>query len=375
MKVNKKAIIFTLPVLAGLTIGQIFNQTDAKIEKLTALPVNSSSTSSSKQTPRTISDYLITSQTFFSQAIELSQQAGLLESDKSSTDVNNQRVVELINEAITQATAAVLHYPTDARGWYQRAKIYQTIEKYNEGSIQAAIKDIERAVYLEPENKEYLSFLSNLWQDQGDLKKAIFYLSQAAQANPTDAQLWFELAKLQTKEGLLVQAYQSYQRIIPLIVDVSQKKLVREEMVAIESLLAQTKGIDFATSMVPTISPSTDLYLPDAPAKLEANNLAQQVIIADPENEERFASKDKGEYSSNSLSGNSLITAGDTEIEIDNANLSPDTQVYITAIGDTQNEVLKVKSKKEKSFVVSISNPISNDLEFKWWLIQTDSNK
>ena len=350
-------------------MGQIFSQTDSEIEKIAASPIQSSGVSSPKQSLTTISDYLLTSQTFFSRAIELSQQTASSENQRSSTDANNQRVVELINEAISQATDAILHYPTDARGWYQRAKIYQAIEKYNEGSIQTAIRDMERAVYLEPENKEYLTTLSNLWLDQNDSKKAVFYLSQAAQANPTDAQLWFQLAKLQTKEGLLVQAYKNYQRIIPLIVDASQKKLVKKEMAAIESLLAQTEGIDFAASMVPTISPSTDLYLPDAPAKLEANNLAQQVVIADPESEERFTSKDKGEYSSNSLSGNSFIAAGDTEIEINNANLDPNTQVYITAIGNTQNEVLKIKSKREKSFVVSISNPISNDLEFKWWLI------
>ncbi len=370
MRINKKTIIFTLPVLAGLTMGQIFNQADSRAEKITSLPTSSSKASSSKQTIQTISNYLVTSQTFFSQAIELSQQTESTENDKSLTDANNQRVVELINEAISQATEAILHYPTNSRGWYQRAKIYQTIEKYNEGSIQAATKDIERAVYLEPDNKEYLTFLSSLWQDQNDSKRAIFYLSQAAQANPTDAQLWFKLAKLQTKEGLLVQGYQNYQKVIPLIVDVNQKELVKEEMTAIENLLAQTKGIDFAAS-IPTISPSTDLYLPDAPAKLEANNLAQQVIIADPEDGEKYTSKEQGEYSSNALSGNGVITASNTEIEIINTNLDDNTQVYVAAIGNTQNEVLRVKSKKEQSFVASISNPISDDLEFKWWIIKT----
>jgi len=368
MKVNKKAVILTLPILAGLTIGQIFSQTDSRIEKMVASPIQSSTASSSKQSLRAISDYLLTSQMFFSQAIELSQQTSL-ENQQSLTDANNQRVVELINEAISQATDAILHYPTNARGWYQRAKIYQAIEKYNEGSIQAAIGDMERTVYLEPENKDYLTTLSNLWLDQNDSKKAVFYLSQAAQANPTDAQLWFELAKLQTKEGLLAQAYKNYQRIIPLLVDADQKKLVKEEMAAIEGLLAQTEGIDFATSMVPTISPSTDLYLPDAPAKLEANNIAQQVVIADPESEQRFASKEQGEYSSNALSGNGFISAGETEIEIANTNLNSNTQVYITATGNTQNEVLKIKSKGERSFTVSIANPIDSDLEFKWWLI------
>jgi len=366
MKFNKKTALFSLPIVVGLIAGQLVGQ-KSETKSQNTVPIVEAG--SSLQSFKGISDYLITSQTFFSQAIELSATS---KNDQSLVDSNNQRVAELINEAINQATEAILHYPTDARGWYQRAKIYQTIEKYNPGSIEAAVADLERTVYLEPENKEYLSALSDLWLQKSDSKKAIFYLSQAVEANPTDAQLCFKLAKLQTTQGLLFEAHANYKKIVPLLVDSEQKELVKKEITAIENLLAQTKGVDFSSLAVPTITATNDLYLPDSPAKLEANNLAQQVIITDPEDQERFISKDSKQYSSNALSGNSTIPAGQTEVEIESNSLTENTQVYVASVGDSHNEVLKVKTKGEDSFVISLSNSIGTDLEFKWWLIQNN---
>jgi len=72
------------------------NQKDNRIE-----------TAGSKDIPQSISQYLVSSQALFSKAISLSQKekTGMEEQSK------NAQIVQLVNEAINQATQAAIHYP------------------------------------------------------------------------------------------------------------------------------------------------------------------------------------------------------------------------------------------------------------------------
>ena len=382
-----KKVFLLLPVLAGLLAGHFFNQPEkAGSESIIKSPAVSPETSLPKQVPHSISHYLLTSQTLFSKAIELSTATpGTADTPEESgptpgVERSNHRIVELVNEAINQATQAILHYPADPRGWAQRAKIYTSIEKYVEGSNKIALIDLQKAVELSPQNSAYLKDLSSLWLESGNLNQAIISLSLAARADPTNAQIWFDLARLQTKAGQLSQAKRTYQKVLPLLANQEQKQVVKKELGAIENLLAQVRDRpgftpDRPGESRPTPGVSTtpgvfeELELPNNPPKLEATNLSGRVIIAEPK-DEPIASKQSSQIESNALSGNALLPAGQTEMEIENSQLTAETQVYLSAIGDSQNQVLRVKSKGESSFIITIKNPLEHDLEFKWWLIK-----
>jgi len=75
--------------------------------------------------------------------------------------------------------------------------------------------------------------------------------------------------------------------------------------------------------------------------------------------------------SSNATAGTTILPAYQTEIVIPNLNITPNTLVYLTPLSDTSNQVLYVKSKTDTEFTIAINQPISTDIEFNYWLIQT----
>ncbi len=68
--------------------------------------------------------------------------------------------------------------------------------------------------------------------------------------------------------------------------------------------------------------------------------------------------------------GSGLISKDTTEIEIQNSNINSDSLIYITPTSPTQNKVLYIKEKKDGSFKVGLSDSISEDINFNWWIIE-----
>jgi|GEM_PF-5985390 hypothetical protein len=75
--------------------------------------------------------------------------------------------------------------------------------------------------------------------------------------------------------------------------------------------------------------------------------------------------------STNATAGKAILPEGLTEFTINTPNLTNDTLVYVTPIGDSLNQVLYVKSKKAGEwFKVAINQALPHDLEFNWWIIK-----
>jgi tetratricopeptide (TPR) repeat protein len=376
-RVKRSVLIGVLPVAAGVIVGGLASTNKILSRKSLPVPAISPETSTPKAIPHSITHYLLTSQSLFSKAIELSRKdADNTDKETRMNTDTNKRIVQLVNEAISQATQAIVHYPSDPRGWAQRAKIYQSVEKYLENASDLAISDYKMALQLDRQNTEYPKKLSQLYQEKEDFSSAIAYLKIAAEAAPTDAQTWFDLAQLQAKAGRIEQAYKSYQRILPLLANQEQKQVVKKEIGALEALLAKAgkdnQNLLALPSPNPDQKPNKSIQLIEDAPLLEADNLAQKLIIAGPAEEK---GKKSGQVSAtNALSGNAIIPAGQTEVKIESRQLTDDTQVYVTPIGDDQNQVLRVKSKMAAKpsgyFIVAISKPLDHDLEFKWWIIR-----
>lgn len=304
-----------------------------------------------------LAQYLLGSQQLFSRAIALSQHP------RGTTADNNARVSRLINEAIVEATAAISHYPADPRGYAQRAQIYQAIDKYLPGAPQIALRDWQQAGRLGGNNPDYWRQAAKLCQKIGKNDCVVQNLVRAVAAVPTDGQLLLELARAESRNGELAAAKGHYQQLLSLLVDDRQRRQIKTEIEALDKLLAQAPGLRRQTP-----SPTQTEMVLKTP-KLEAARLRTPVIIAAGE---KATAAGKNEAVGNALSGTSVLPGGETELTIHNQKVTPQTRIYLTVMGDSANQPLRLARKGGGFFTVRLAgHALNHDLSFKWLLVSS----
>jgi len=359
---NKKKIppVFPLLSISGLTLlsfgGLVLlkgnNSTVGTDQSVRSSNIPNDISPSPTQVPKSIQHYLLTSQQYFSQAV--SQQ---------STD--NSASVESLNNSILAATEAIKEFPEDYRGYQQRGNIYQALTDSKPELLDQSISDFASAFKLNSQSAEVTRSLASLYAKKGDANKTILYLNQTVTLEPTKAQNFYDLAKIQQQVGLLSQALDTYNKLTTLVTDPTQKTQVESEKAALEKLVAQNP------SAAGPSTPTNSSTINDLPSNIESPTIQAMgeggLIIAAPEEDKSIAVSSQTD--SNSLSGNSTLPINQKEITIPNDNISSTSQVYVTITKGGKNQNLQVISKSEKSFVVGLDSPISEDIEFKWWII------
>ena len=362
---SKKTLpVFPLLSISGLTLlsfgGLVLlkgnSSTSASVSSVSKdIPSDVSITPT--QVPKSIQHYLLTSQQYFSQAV--SQQ---------TTATDSQSTVELLNNSILAATEAIKEFPDDYRGYQQRGTIYQALIDSKPDLIDQSISDFASAFKLNSSSASVTRSLANLYAKKGDANKTILYLKQTVSLEPTKAQNFYDLAKIQQQAGLLSQALETYDQLITLVTDPIQKTQVESEKSALEKLVAQNPNSFEA-------SPQENQTLPDSTADLPSTVDSPTIqamangglIVAAPEEDKSISVASQTD--SNSLSGNTTLSSGQKEITIANDNISSTSQVYVTITKGGKNQNLQVLSKSDKSFTVGLDSSISEDIEFKWWII------
>lgn len=346
--------IFPLLSISGLTILSfsgliLFKNKDQDSTKTSDTKYDLPQTSvSPTQVPKSIQHYLLTSQQYFTQA-------------------SQNQDVEALNQSIIAATSAIKDFPQDYRGFYQRGRIYQSVLTSKPELITQVIADLSQAQKLSPENAEITRSLASAYAQKGDAQNTINYLSQTIALEPTKAQNFYDLAKIQQQVGLLPQALETYDKLITLVSDSAQKAQVQSEKSSIEKLISQNpQAVSTNQSSTPIAIPTTDL-----PSSLEGPTIQAStsggLIVAAPEEINQV--KVSNLSTSNSLSGSSILPTNQKEITLQNDLVSSTSQVYLTVTKGGKNQNLQVLSKTEKSFTVGLDSPILEDIEFKWWII------
>jgi tetratricopeptide (TPR) repeat protein len=362
-KISPFVPLLSISGLTLLSFGGIVLFKSKNSEAVPTTPAGSQNTPNTQisptQVPKSIQHYLLTSQQYFSQALQFQQQNSG-SGDQSST-------VDYLNKSILAASDAIKNFPQDSRGYYQRGKIYQSLVDSKPELINQALTDIGTAQKLNPASSEITRDLASVYARKGDIQNTIIYLSQTVSLDPTKAQNFYDLAKVQQQSGLIPQALETYNRLLTLITDANQITQVELEKTALEKIIAENPSLK--TYQVPSVpqeslEPSINLS-PEAPTiqALANNNL----IIAAPENLKDI--KVENVTDSNSLSGTTTLISGETSKTINNSKLTPESQVYVTTLKGGKNLTLKVISKTEDSFVIGLDSPTFEDIEFKWWII------
>lgn len=93
---------------------------------------------------------------------------------------------------------------------------------------------------------------------------------------------------------------------------------------------------------------------------------------------EVLTSTGSGTITTSQPTGKAKLSAGQTEITLKSQLISPQTLIYVTPFGSTNNQVLFVKSQTaenletsdaEGEFKVAVDSPLAQDVEFTWWIV------
>lgn len=102
------------------------------------------------------------------------------------------------------------------------------------------------------------------------------------------------------------------------------------------------------------------------------NITAQGVLSAKTVNiiKDNFKDLSSTESAASASAATSFITAGKTIRKIYSPLIKSDSLIYITPIGDTDNQVLFISDQKENSyFTVSIKDPVQQDIKFNFLIV------
>ena len=365
--------IFPLLSISGLTILSfsgliLFKNKSQNITPQTKSPIkNTEPAEVPTQVPKSIQHYLLTSQQYFSSALQ--QQSTNI--SPKPTGEGGQTTIELLNKSILAATEAIKEFPSDYRGFFQRGRIYQSLLQSQPQLTNQALSDLSQAQKLNPSSAEITRTLASLYAFKGDAQNTINFLNQTITLEPTKAQNFYDLAKIQQQVGLIPQALDTYNRLITLVTDSNQKTQIESELSSLEKIISQNPRLAETSVKADPNTPTTSPTLRLDENLLESGTiqaLAQNnLIIATPETIDKVEVSNI--TSSNALSGTATLPANQKEINIQNSNLSTSSQVYVTILQGGKNQNLRVLSKSKDSFIVGLSNPISENIEFKWWII------
>jgi len=240
--------LFSISGLTILSIGGLIllksKDTSSKLPPSnTTSPRQSLPGEGGTQVPKSIQHYLLASQQYFTQA---------LESQSSCTDSPGgcPSVIDFLNQAITAASDAIKSSPSDYRGFEQRARIYQALLDSQPQLLDASIADYQQAQKLNPDSAQITRQLASLYAKKGDLQNTLAYLSATVTLEPTKAQNFYDLARLQQQAGLLPDALKTYNSLIPLISDISQKSQLETEKKALENIISKNNLCLRATLVV-----------------------------------------------------------------------------------------------------------------------------
>lgn len=316
------------------------------------------------QVPKSIQHYLLTSQQYFSQALELQQSAG-----------QNDQIIALLNQSILTATDAIKSFPADYRGYEQRAHIYQSLTSSRAELIASAIADYERALNLNSTSADISRNIAALYAQKGDVTNTLAYLAQTTALDPTKAQNFYDLARIQQQAGLIADAVSTYNQLLPLISDPTQKTTLTSQVDDLKKLLAQTNSSSTTLTQAVTSSPTPGLIDGQSllqasidPVTIDSPSSSSGLIIAAAQADS--ALNVTGQTDSNALSGTATLPATQASLTITNQNVTSATQIYVTATSGGKNQTLKILSKTEGSFVVGYDTSLSESVDFKWWIVK-----
>lgn len=328
--------------------------------------------------------YITSSQEFLNKARHLAN------SNQNQTPEDKEKVIKTINAALELINQATVFYPQDARGFAQRAKIYQALASFWPEAHQQAIRDWTEAINLNNQNPEYHRQLAQLYSETGNFQKAAFSFYQTHCLIPTEVQVILDLASSLEKAGEIEKSLQYWEKLLALLPPDDQNlKTIQKKKESLRALLEQAQGqyLSPAGKSLPTTVDKN--YQPQESTKeekilgiqelpTEQAFLTPKIVIA--ESNGKSMNQETSQIETNAKSGRATLPAGKTEVIIENKNITTKSVIIINPTTGTNNQVLAVLAKKATTeqtlgwVKVGIDKALDFNLEFDWWVIENETS-
>lgn len=371
---NKYFLVIFIFFTASLASSAIIIATTSKPVAKIATPSTKTSSEESSVAAKPLPYYITLSQEFLTKAENLSKK-------DEQTPEEKQKIIDTVNQALDQANQAIANYPEDARGFYQRAVIYQALGTFMPDSYKFAVRDLREAININSQNPQYHTRAAAIYLKIGDFNSAAVAYYNAYTISPTDSQVLYDLADTLEKSGQLAKAKIYFEKLISIMPpDDPSIEAVKSRQKNIVSLLAQANtagltdpGANLTTSdLAPQASDQSADIIGTQELPLEQAAVGTRLVIANPESETASVHQDTS-LSVNAKSGIGVIPAGQTVVTIQNNNIGTSSQIILSPASDIDNEVLRLEAKKAGDkgwFKAAIDKPLSFDLNFNWWITE-----
>lgn len=137
-----------------------------------------------------------------------------LSSCNNAEEKKQQEEAIYYSNAITPYTEAIINDSTDASLYYKRSLALSQIRKDS-----LAIKDIKKAISLDPLNAAYHSFEGELYNYIDDYDKALKAYNKAAEIDPKDLRIQINIIKTMLFDDQIATAKAKINHLIKLIPD------------------------------------------------------------------------------------------------------------------------------------------------------------
>lgn len=313
------------------------------------------------------------------------------------SEETKQKLLGSINQALDFANQAIANFPTDSRGFSQRAAIYQFLIPFLPESANLAIQDLKQAIELDKQNFAYHYRLAQCYSTTQDFQNAAFSFYNAYLLKPTDPQIIWSLADAAEKSNQKNLALSYFKKLTDLLMPDDQNleiiNLKIQNLLSFLPLDAQATQNLIPQPPSESPPPSTlgtqDLALNQlaspqggvTPSVVEgltlpsAGQAEKKPLIIAASQESTSPSNQPPEITLNGITGEDVIPAGQTEILIENINVTDDKPIFVAPLGDSENKVLFLSAKKAADpdqqtawFKVAIDKPTAKDISFRWWI-------
>jgi len=192
--------------------------------------------------------------------------ANAIASKKDLTEEERQTVSQLVQQSIREAQAAVALHRTNAVGWENLARLYQSLMTFAKDADQFTIASYQQAVALDPVNPLLRVAFGGVYYSLKQFDNAVRTFELAVAAKPDLANAHYNLAVALREKGEIARAYQEMQATVALLKsgtpDYDKAKAEAEEL---QKKVAETSATPSAKQKEEVVQPPLEAPQP-APA-------------------------------------------------------------------------------------------------------------
>jgi len=161
---------------------------------------------------------------------------------KNLSDQERTTITQLIQQAITEAKAAVSINPQRAGSWENLAKIYQSIMAFAQGADNFTVQAYNQAVALDPINPNLRIALGGAYYALGRYDEAISTFQLAILAKPDLANAHYNLAAAYREKGDINKAISEMNTVLTQVTkDSADYNLAKAELESLQKKLPAAK--------------------------------------------------------------------------------------------------------------------------------------